>query len=129
MKSRTKSNMKIKIILPTIILGVIAFSLWERDPCKTLEPREQYRCLNPQFYCGKILYESHIKPCSLKDAEQIVLDYIANKKPELVAKIILSAKMHDSYQWYQITCRFSDGTEYGFEVGPDGNIYEIKHLN
>ena len=121
--------MKTKIILLTIILATISFSLWEKDPCKKLEPREQYRCLNPQFYCGKILYESHIKPCSLKDAEQIVLDYIANKKPELVAKIILSAKMHDSYQWYQITCRFSDGTEYGFEVGPDGNIYEIKRLN
>ena len=121
--------MKIKFILLAIILGITAFSLWGNDPCKRLEPREQYKCLNPQFYCGKILYESHLKPLCLKDAEQIVLDYIANKKPELTAKITLSVKMHESYQWYQITCSFSDGTEYGFEVGPDGNIYEIKHLN
>ena len=120
--------MKTKIILLIFILGIIVFALWEKDPCINLEPREQYRCLNPQFYCGKILYESHIRPLSIKDAEQIVLDYIDNKT-ELTAKIVFSAKMNDSYQWYQITCRFSDGTEYGFEVGPDGNIYEIKHLN
>ncbi len=124
-----KSQYKGKIAALLIItLAVILFTLYKRDPCLELEPYEQYKCLNPQFYCAKTLYQSNIQPMTLKDAEKIVMEYIETKLG-LTAKIILSSKTRDPYQWYQITCVFSDGSEYGYEVGPDGNIYEIKHLN
>lgn len=116
------------IVLLMIALSIILFTLYKKDPCLALDPCEQYKCLNPQFYGTKILYTSNIQPVTLKDAEKIVMEYV-NQKLGLTAKIISFAKMNDSYHWYQITCRLSDGSEYGYEVGPDGNIYEIKHLN
>lgn len=116
------------VILLILVLSVILFTFYKKDPCLDLDPCEQYKCLNPQFYCTKTLYESTIKPITIKDAEKIVIEYI-NNKLGLTAKIISSTGMSDPYHWYQITCRLSDGSEYGYEVGPDGNIYEIKHLN
>ncbi len=116
------------IVLLIFISGIVLFASYKKDLCLDLDPCEQYKCLNPQFYCAKILYKSNIQPVSMNDAEKIVMGYIETKL-ELTAKIILSSKTRDPYRWYQISCRFSNGSEYGYEVGPDGNIYEIKHLN
>jgi len=115
------------IVLAIFLLGIILFSFYEKDTCYDLEACEQYKCLNPQFYCAATLYESKIKPVTIKDAEKIVMEYI-NNKLGLSAKIVSSAGMSEPYKWYQVTAHLSDGSEYGYEVGPDGNIYEIKHL-
>ncbi len=125
---KTKNILSISVIGIIGLIGIIVFLLWQKDPCINLESCEQYKCLNPQFYCSQTLYESNIQPTSFKEAQQIVMDYIHNKLG-LTAEITSSWKVRDPYQWYQITCNLSDGSEYGFEVGPDGNIYEIKHLN
>ena len=125
---KTKKTLLLSGIGIVGIVGIIFFSQLKKDPCINLDPCEQYKCLNPQFYCGKTLYESNMQPTSFEAAQQIIMDYI-NNKLRLTAEIISSAKVRDSYHWYQITCRLSDGTQYGYEVGPDGNIYETKHLN
>ncbi len=125
---KTKNTLLISVVGIVGIIGTIGFVLWQKDPCINLEPCEQYKCLNPQFYCSQTLYESNIRLTNFKDAHQIVMDYI-NNKLLLTAEIISSSKVRDPYQWYQVTCRLSDGSEYGYDVGPDGNIYETKHLN
>ena len=125
---KKKRTFLISIVGCVAIVGILSIYSWQKDPCLNLEPCEQYKCLNPQFYCGKTLYESNIRPTCFEDAQQIVMAYI-HKKRGLTAEVISSFKVRDPYQWYQITCQLSDGSQCGYEVGPDGNIYEIKHLN
>jgi len=125
---KKKRTVLISIVSCVAIVGILSIYKWQKDPCLNLEPCEQYECLNPQFYCVKTLYESNIRPTCFEDAQQIVMAYI-RKKRGLTAEVISSFKVRDPYQWYQITCQLSDGSQYGYEVGPDGNIYEIKHRN
>ena len=117
--------MKATILIIITILGISAFLFWPQDPCLELNACDQYKCLDPKFYCGKTFYKSGIKPTSIADAQKIVMDYVKTKG--LTAKVTLSAKTRDPYNWYMISVDLSDGSEYGYEVGPDGNIYEIKH--
>ena len=119
--------MKATIIMIITILGISAFLFWHQDPCLELEACDQYKCLDPKFHCGKTFYESGIKPTSIADAQKIVMDYVKTKG--LTAKVTLATKTKDPYHWYMIGVDLSDGSEYGYEVGPDGNIYEIKHYN
>jgi len=109
------------------IIGGAAFYWWPADPCLDLDACAQYNCLDPKFYCAETLYESAAAPTDISDAEQIVMDYV--KQMGQTATIVSAARTRESYHWYQVTCRLSDGTEQGYEVGPDGNIYEIKHYN
>lgn len=119
--------MKLIIVLITFAIGFSAFFWWPKDRCITLDACEQYTCLDPKFYCSKTLYESGIIPQSIADAQKIVMDYV--KQRGLTAKVNLATKIRDPYHWYLIGVDLSDGSEYGYEVGPDGNIYEIKHYN
>jgi len=118
---------KLSIFL-ALLAGSVLLLRYEKDPCIDLQPCEQYKCLNPKFYCAQTLYQSNIRPVSIEDAQKIVMEYI-DLKLGLSAEIIAFSQMNDPYKWYQITCHLSDGSQYGYEVGPDGNIYEIKHLN
>ena len=111
-----------------IILSGFLFSSCKRDKCLNLEPCEQYQCLNPQFYCTGITYTSGIEPINIEAAQKIVSNYVANELKKQ-GKIGFSSKMNDPYNWYQISFIFDDGSEYGYEVGPNGNIYEIKYKN
>jgi len=112
----------------SLIIAVAVLYFWNKDPCSGLDPCEQYQCRSPSFYCARTLYESNTIPSDIKDAQQIVMDYI-NNELGLTAEILSSYQGSGTSSWYQITCRLSDGSEYGYEVAPDGNIYEIKHFN
>ena len=97
------------------------------DPCLNLPACAQYECRNPEFYCAGTLYESDIQPKDIPTAQKIVKDYIASvNKP---GGIGLTSQSGSPYYWFNVTVNFDDGSTYGYEVGPDGNIYEIKRRN
>ena len=114
--------------LLAVILLTLSLSSCKKDPCLNLEPCEQYSCLNPEFYCATTLYESGKLPRDMASAQTIVEDYVT-KVLQKTGEVGFSGKTRDPYHWYQVTFSFSDCSQYGYEVGPDGNIYEIKRLN
>ena len=110
------------VTMPFLMLGGC-----KADQCHDLPPCEQYQCRNPEFYCASTLYESGIAPKDMTAAQKIVQDYIDSLgKP---GKIGLTTQSPKPYFWFNVDVQFDDGTSYGYEVGPDGNIYEIKRKN
>ena len=109
------------------VLIAAAGIFWRtKDRCIDLPPCEQYRCRYPNFYCKGVLHESATRPDSIGDARRIVSEYLQSMNRE--ATVITATKWPDPYNWYQLTSRYEDGSEEGFEIGPDGSIYEIKRL-
>jgi len=97
------------------------------DPCSKLPTCEQYECRNPGFYCADTLYISGILPKDIQTAQEIVRAYIASESRS--GKIGFTSQSKSPYFWFNVTVNFDDGSTYGYEVGPDGNIYEIKRRN
>ena len=111
-----------------IVAGLTVACSPSTDSCAGLTPCEQYECRNPQFYCAGVLYDSQRRPENLEDARNIVIEYVTQELGTSV-EVLSSAQGGGDTPWYQITCRLGNGTENGFEVGPDGKIYRIKHWN
>lgn len=118
-------------------MGRMRFSIWlfvlffiiscDSDPCLKLPACEQYQCRNPEFYCADTLYVSGTIPRDIGSAQMIVQDYIGSMGKS--GEIGFSSQSPPPYYWFNITIHFDDGSTYGYEVGPDGNIYEIKRRN
>jgi len=119
-------NHRADILLISIFFTIFIMSC-DKHPCLKLPACEQYECRNPGFYCSDTLYTSNVIPKDIQSAQKIVQGYISSISKQ--GKIGFTTQSKSPYFWFNVTVNFEDGSSYGYEVGPDGNIYETKRKN